>query len=114
MKTFELMLNVPMSRPVLHLPTQISNMPPQQLHAIAAGAFNPNPLQPCKKKLTAVPAQQKDARDVSTVLSGAELMNIHSGPTILDFGTIFVKSAMSQTFWIRNDNPKTIIVHFRS
>ena len=69
-------------------------------------------MQVAKKKLPKAAVHQKDLREIQSPLSGAELKNIQCGSTMLDFGSMFVKSSMRQTLWVRNDNASTIQVRF--
>jgi len=42
-------------------------------------------------------------RDCAKVLDGFELQNIKTDTNQIKFGIVFIKSSISQTFWIRND-----------
>ena len=102
-----------MREPSMILPQKRENLYMNKFHqkfssnntsTSTAETFNPNPLTIVKKKLPSEPKNHKDIRDCSSVLSGAELQKVKVGNTIIDFGVIFVKSHMTQTFWVRNDN----------
>ena len=53
-------------------------------------------------------------RDCAKVLDGFELQNIKTDTNLIKFGIVFIKSSISQTFWIRNDLATFIKVQLKS
>ena len=49
------------------------------------------------------PAYSSVARDINRELYGEELMNIHVGPKMIDFGKVFINSHSKKYFYIKNN-----------
>lgn len=82
--------------------------PPSQVND--KGFFNPDSMQPVRKKFPANPSTHRDMRDINMDLTGEELKKIQAGPVIIDFGKVFVKSRISRTFQVKNDLRNTLSV----
>merc|ERR1719399_485822 len=63
-----------------------------------------------KKKFKAAPTTQAEVHDGSVKLEIWQLQLISTGPKILDFGTIYVKSVVTKSFTVFNDLPQAILV----
>ena len=72
--------------------------------------FQPNPQQAPKKHFPVTPKSHSEIRDCAQSLSGEQLKRIQAGPVSINFGSIFIKSTIQQTFWVRNDLDKCISV----
>jgi hypothetical protein len=72
--------------------------------------FKPDPMAAAKKKFPPQPQNHAEVRDSVAELNGFELQKIQTGPTVFNFGQMFIKSSATQTFWIRNDLPNSIQV----
>jgi hypothetical protein len=63
-----------------------------------------------KKKFKSAPTTQAEVHDASAKLEIWQLQLISTGPKILDFGTIYVKSVVTKSFTVFNDLPQAILV----
>ena len=64
--------------------------------------FKPDPTRPFKVIFPSEPKSQAEIRDTTRELTPDELQRIFAGPTIIDFGSIYVKSKVSRYFSIQN------------
>jgi hypothetical protein len=85
----------------------------QSTKSSSHNSFKPDPFLPCKKKLQSEPKTNQDIRHCQAVLTGLELQRILTGPNRINFGTIFVKSKVTQTFWVKNDNLNCVHVQVK-
>lgn len=53
--------------------------------------FKPDPMAAAKKKFPPQPQNHAEVRDSLAELNGFELQKIQAGPTILNFGQMFIK-----------------------
>ena len=71
-------------------------------NSVMSRKFIPDPKN-ALKELDSKPINNEQDWLCKQKLSGEQLMNIHAGPVELNFGKVFVKSATSLYFQIRND-----------
>ena len=66
-------------------------------------SFSHDPTIISKKIFHSKPRSHVELRDCSSELDGAKLQNIFSGPKIINFGSVFIKSLETRTFAIKNN-----------
>lgn len=66
-------------------------------------SFNPDPNQVVKKKFHSQPQTHSEIRDINIELTSEMLQKIQAAPVKIDFGSIYVNSKMTKTFYIRSD-----------
>jgi len=66
--------------------------------------WKPDPDKVYKKIFPAEPSSQAEIRDVTAELNGEKLQKIFAGPSVINFGSIYVKSRVSKYFAVRNEN----------
>ncbi|CAD8050766.1 unnamed protein product [Paramecium sonneborni] len=71
--------------------------------------FKPDPKQPVKRILSGRPQSHKQVRDVNRELTADDLKRIQAGPIKIDYGTIYINTPMSRTFFIHNNLRYAII-----
>jgi len=62
-----------------------------------------------KKKFKAAATTQAEVRDCTCTLETWQLKLLSTGPKVLDFGSVFIKSQMTKSFSIYNDLPQSIL-----
>lgn len=63
--------------------------------------FAPDPNQKIRKKYPCIPKSNAESRDILMELSGDMLQRLFTGPKVIDFGVIFIKSSAEKTFHVK-------------
>ena len=72
--------------------------------------FRPDPTKTYKKMFPPEPSSQAELRDILKELNAEELQKVFVGPTIIDFGIVYVKSKVSRFFAVKNQLKTAISV----
>ncbi|EAR97253.2 flagellar associated protein (macronuclear) [Tetrahymena thermophila SB210] len=106
------MLDLPPSKDPLFVLKPIGDYDPIQDQI--KKVFDPNPDAIIKKLLPEKAVDHKDVKGVHKELTGQELKCIQSGPTVIDFGEVYVNSRVQKTFSVKNDLRDAIRVQLKT
>lgn len=107
-------LRLPEAKHPLFVTKPIENYEPikaeKQMDGKVKKGFNPDPNQIVRKKFPHEPKTHTEIRDTTMELSPEMLQKIDSGPVIIDFGHIYIRSKVTKTFYVKNEQRTSISV----
>lgn len=82
----------------------------KQVDGVIVNKFEPDPNQIIRKKFSHEPKTHSEIRDTLMELTAEMLQKINAGPVRIEFGSVYIKSKMIKTFYIKNDLRTSISV----